>query len=130
MIGRIIIPGKGGIFKFYLLLVLFCALIALLVISGESEGAMVFLNDAIENPVDLFFDDLSNTFFWVGLSLIFPASIYTAFLSARSLILSHKLNRSCFFGIVLLITSLSSLVLSFFSFFIILTFWIQGGIKF
>ena len=122
-------PWKKDIIKSYLLLLLFCAFIVLLYISGGREGPMELFYEMVGNPIDLFFDDIPNMFFMIGLSLVFPTSIYTAFLSIKSLITAKNENKSYSLGITLLIMSLILLVASFFSFFIISSFWIQGGIR-
>lgn len=123
-------PWKKDIIKSYLRLLLFCVFIVLLYISGGSQGPMELLYDLIGSPIDLFFDDIPNMFFMIGLSIVFPTSLYTTFLSIKSIILSKKENKPYSFGITLLITSLILLIASSLSFFVISSFWIQGGLSF
>ena len=122
-------PWKKDILKVYFIILLFCFFIVLLYASGGSQGPMEIFYNLLGDPIDFFFDDLPNMFFIIGLSLVFPISIYTAFLSIKSLVAAKNKNKSYSFGITLFIVSLILLVASLFSFFIISGFWIQGGIR-
>lgn len=122
-------PWKKDTTKAYLLLLLFCVFISLLYINGERGGPMELFFYIIGNPIDLFFDNGPNILFVLGLSIVFPTSIYTTFLSIKSLIISKKENKSYYFGITLLILSLILLVASLFSFLGVLSFWVDGGIN-
>lgn len=119
---------KKELIKSYALLLLFCLFIVLLVVSHR--GPLEFFNHMVGWPLDFFFNDIPATFFTVGLSIAFPTSIYTAFLSRKSLIIAKNKNKSYSFGITLLIVSLILFVASFFPFLITSMFWIQGGVSF
>ena len=118
-------PWRQEIIKSYLLLLLFCMFISLLALSGESQLIMNLLDSA---PSELLFLFLAGYF--TGLSIIVPVSIYTAFLSIKSLIVSQRENKSYSLGIYLLIFSLIFLAISFFPFFVTLSFWLNGGVSF
>jgi len=121
-------PWKKELFKAYLILALFSLLISLLFMSAN-DGVIDIISDVLK-PIDFLFDNLPNILFIVGMSIIFPVSLYTLFLSIKSLILVKKENKSYWFGIILLLLSVALGIASFFSFAIVFGFWLAGGIRF
>ena len=115
---------KVEILKSYLLVLLFVLFVALLS-DLDSRG---LITNILRNPYDFFTDDLPFTIGLVGASIVFPISLFTGYISIKSLILSNKKRMSYSQGISLLILSLIFLALSFISFIIVLQFWLQGGI--
>ena len=70
--------------RFYLLLLLFCVFIVLIYLSGSHGSGQVYF-DIIGNPIDFFFDDFPAILFVVGLSIVFPVSVYSLLISIKSL---------------------------------------------
>jgi len=107
---------KVGILKRYLLLLLFCCFITLLFFSNH--GFSYFL------------DDLPGYFYHIGMSMVFPVSLYTLISSISSIKgRSNELKRDTKPEVALIILSLLFLFISAVPLWIILTFWIQGGIR-
>lgn len=105
---------KVGMLKRYLLLLLFCCFITLL----------FFANHGFSD----FLDDFPGYFFYIGMSMVFPVSLYTLILSIMRR--PHEVEKDINPKIALIILSLMFLAISATPFWIILTFWFQGGVKF
>lgn len=121
-------PWKKQLIKSYLLLLLFCVFITFLFL--DEQGIMQLFFSFSKSPIDFLYSSLESwgMLFIVGLGIAFPTSIYTGFLSIKSLITAKQENKSYSFGISLLILSLISLIASFYSFLFTLIFWIGGGL--
>jgi hypothetical protein len=129
------LPWKKLLGRLYLRLLLFCFLITLITLFSYVSGIIwqginspslswAFSLKMVLNGVIMFFVPY---FLFAGLSIVFPLSLYTLFLSIKSLIHAGKENRPYKFGIILLITSVILLILSFPALVIIIQFWSTGG---
>ena len=121
---------KINLFKAYLFLFLFCMLLALLYNSGGVDGFKGLVDQLARDTADFLFDDLGAQLGYVGLSIVSPVCFFTFCLSIIALMRAKKQNNSKSFGITLLLLSLLIGAAGMLTFFLMVGFWIQGGIKF
>ncbi len=89
--------------KFYSLLFLFSVFVVLLFSTEKKQTfTELFFSPEIPgiNPISLFFQNIVFTFLVVGLSLVFPISVYATISSIKSLIIAKRENKSYSFGII------------------------------
>ena len=117
-------PWKKELLKSYALLVVWFLLIGVAMTGLMALGALE--TRSIFNSLMRIFSPYTAI---VGASIVFPISLYTLYLSIKSLILAKKEGKSKDFGGYLLTISIILSLVSLWSFFVIMVFLLFGGIN-